>query len=127
MTKYLSIVALSLAAVQGTAVAQTQLPIMDGTWETDTPDGRREIIIRPDSSASYGDETVRWRLEGDSLHLAFGDEWIVYGYALDQNKLTLTGGDLEDPIELRRTGPATPLPEGQEIPAAPPADQRAEI
>lgn len=127
MTKYLSIVALSLAAVQGTAVAQTQLPIMDGTWETDTPDGPREIIIRHDSSASYGDETVRWRLEGDSLHLAFGDEWIVYGYALDQNKLTLTGGDLEDPIELRRTGPATPLPEGQEIPAAPPADQRAEI
>ena len=116
-----------LSVTPGAFQAQSQGPILDGTWEADSPEGPKEIVIRGDSSVSYGDETVRWRVTGDSLHIAFGDEWMVYGFALRRDKLTLTGGDLEDPIELRRRGPPTPLPEGAHVPAAPPADQRAEI
>ena len=88
------------------------------------PDGPRSIIIRTDSSASYGDETVRWRLQGDSIHIAFGDEWMVYHYNLKGSRLTLSGGDLEDPISLKRTGPATPRPTGVDVPPAPPDDRR---
>ena len=98
--------------------------LLGGTWKAETPDGPRSVIIRPDSSASYGDETVRWRLQGDSLHIAFGDEWMVYRYKLKGTKLTLSGGDLEDPITLKRTGPPTPRPKGTEVPAAPPDSQR---
>src|ERR1051326_6205679 len=67
-----------------------------GTWKAETPDGPRSIIIRADSSASYGDAPVRWRLRGDSIHIAFGDEWMVYHYKLKGTKLTLSGGDLKD-------------------------------
>lgn len=116
-----------LSATPGAFLAQSQRAILDGTWEADTPDGPKEIVIRGDSSVSYGDETVRWRVNGDSLHIAFGDEWMVYGFALRRDRLTLTGGDLDDPIELRRRGPPTPLPEGAHVPSAPPADHRAEI
>ena len=106
---------------QTSRAAKVQL---GGTWKAETPDGPRSVIIRADSSASYGDETVRWRLQGDSLHIAFGDEWMVYYYKLKGTKLTLSGGDLEDPITLKRTGPPTPLPKGASIPAAPPDSQR---
>ena len=117
------------AAVAGVFVvsplaAQARKLQLGGTWKAETPDGPRAVIIRADSSASYGDETVRWRLQGDSIHIAFGDEWMVYRYLLKGTRLTLSGGDLEEPITLKRTGPATPLPKGASVPPAPPADQR---
>jgi len=99
-------------------------PPLAGTWNAETPEGPRTVIIRGDSSASYGDETVRWRVIGDSIHIAFGDEWMVYRYQIKGNRLTLSGGDLEDPITLKRTGPPSPRPTGVAVPPAPPADRR---
>lgn len=96
-----------------------------GIWRAETPDGPQEIIVRPDSSASFGEEIVRWRLEADSVHLAIGGEWMVYNFVIRRNTLTLSGGDLEDPMDLQRIGPPTPRPEGVEVPPAPPADRRA--
>jgi len=118
----LSLLVAPTLPAQTTRAAKVQL---GGTWKAETPDGPRSVIIRADSSASYGDETVRWRLQGDSLHIAFGDEWMVYRYKLKGTKLTLSGGDLEDPIILKRSGPPTPLPKGISVPDAPPDGQRA--
>lgn len=109
-------------AVPGNVVAQEI--DLEGTWQAETPEGPQNIIIRSDSSASYGDETVRWRLESDSILIAFGDEWMVYGLEYFGSGLVMSGGDLEDPIEFHRVGPAQPLPDGIEIPSAPPADAR---
>lgn len=124
MTRFVPLVFAVLVAV---AAAQARSPNVDisGTWEAETPDGPRKIVVRPDSSASFGEETVRWRVQDDSLHIAFGDEWTVYGFLLEGKVLTITGGDLEEPVELERVGPPSPRPEGVEIPPAPPADQRS--
>jgi hypothetical protein len=91
-----------------------------GTWRARTPDGPREVVVRPDSSASYGEDTVRWRLMGDSLYLAFGDEWVGYVIQVKGTQLTISGGDLEDPMTLKRVGPATARPDSVPLPAAPP-------
>ncbi len=107
------------------AAAWAQDGDLEGTWQAQTPDGPQDIIIRSDSSASYGDETVRWRIEADSILIAFGDEWMVYGLEFHGRRVIMSGGDLEEPIELRRVGPATPLPQGEMVPPAPPADSRA--
>ena len=109
----------------GGVIAQTELPDLSGTWRVETPDGPQEIVIRPDSSASFGEDIVRWRLERDSIHIALGDEWMVYAVKVQGNKLTLSGGDLEEPMDLERVGPATPRKEGVEVPPAPPASRRA--
>ena len=115
---------LGLTSTAAVAVAQNG-PDISGTWRAETPDGPTEVVVRPDSSASLGEETVRWRIVGDSLHLALGDEWMVYKFDLSRDRLTLSGGDLEEPIELEHVGPPTPRPEGVEVPPAPPADRRA--
>lgn len=111
----------------GAVNAQAQLPDLSGTWRVETPDGPQEVVIRADSSASFGEDIVRWRLEPDSLHLALGDEWMVYAVKVEGNKMTLSGGDLEEPMDLERVGPATPRKEGVEVPPAPPASRRTII
>lgn len=100
-------------------------PNITGTWRAETPDGPREVVVRPDSSASYGEETVRWRVVGDSLYLAFGDEWVAYRITVRGSTLTVSGGDLEEPMRLKRIGPPSPRPDSVPLPAAPPMNRRA--
>jgi hypothetical protein len=83
---------------------QLQVADITGTWEADTPDGPQTVIVRADSSASFGDETVRWRVVADTVFILFGDEWVGYNFEIDGDLLTLSGGDLEEPITLRRIG-----------------------
>jgi hypothetical protein len=125
MTRLLVVVMLvTSSVVPDVAVSQTRTPRITGTWRAQTPEGPREVVVRPDSSASYGEETVRWRLAADSLYLAFGDEWVGYVIAMKGSELTISGGDLEEPMKLRRIGPSTPLPDGIPVPDPPPANRR---
>ena len=123
--KRATLVALAVLAAAALRInGQGQPPSLEGTWRAETPDGPQTIIVRADSSASWGDETVRWRLVADSIFLALGDEWLVYNFVLRRRTLTLSGGDLVDPIALERTGPATSRPEGVPVPPAPPMNRR---
>jgi hypothetical protein len=104
------------------AVAQ-QSPIL-GTWKFDLKQGDkkpgpRTVIVRADSSASYGAETVRWRIVGDSLALALGGEWVNYRLKVKGKRLTLSGGDLTEPVNFDRIGPPTPRPDTVAVPPDP--------
>jgi hypothetical protein len=95
-----------------------------GTWTFDLKqgpkkDGPRIVIVRQDSSASYGTQTVRWRLLGDSLALALGGEWVNYKLKLKGKRLTLSGGDLTEPVTFDLVGPPTPRPDSVEVPPDP--------
>jgi len=95
-----------------------------GTWTFDLKQdqkkqGPRIVIVRPDSSASYGTQTVRWRIVGDSLALALGGEWVNYRLKLKGKNLTLYGGDLNEPVNFQRVGPPTPRPDTVPVPADP--------
>jgi hypothetical protein len=124
MTRTLALVLLALTGVTGLVTAQRPAPSIIGTWrfdlrQGDQKEGPRTVIVRADSSASYGEETVRWRLQGDSLWLAIGGEWAVYGIRVRGNRMTLSGGDLTDPITFDKTGPPTPRPAHVAIPPDP--------
>src|SRR5438876_11146780 len=99
---------------------------LEGQWHAKTEDEIRNIIVRSDSSAQFGDQVARWRVVGDSLWLTLGDGvWQVYGMKLEGDKLTLSGGDLEKPVTLRRVGPATARADSLAIPPPPPPTERA--
>jgi hypothetical protein len=69
---------------------------------------------------------ARWRVLGDSLWLTLGDGvWQVYGLKLDSDKLTLSGGDLEKAVTLRRVGPAPARADSVAIPPPPLPTERA--
>jgi hypothetical protein len=108
--------------------AQAQAPVTGttilGTWNADLKDQKRKdaprtVIVRADSSASYGTETVRWRLKPDSIMLALGGEWVTYKVDVKGSKLTLSGGDLVKPVSLTKAGPPTDRPAGVAVPPDP--------
>jgi hypothetical protein len=110
-----------LLGTPGTAGAQAAIL---GTWQFDLEqgdksEGPRTVIVRPDSSASYGAETVRWRIVGDSLALALGGEWVSYRLKLKGKRLTLSGGDLTEPVTFERVGPPSVRPDTVAVPPDP--------
>lgn len=115
---------LLFVAVAPSVNAQKTVDIT-GTWRVDagadTKNGPREVIIRSDSSASWGKETVRWRLKDDKISIVLGGEWETHKIKVRDDMLTLSGGGLEKPVSLRKIGPATPRPAGVKIPADPDA------
>ncbi|MGH7702637.1 MAG: hypothetical protein ACREMO_06060 [Gemmatimonadales bacterium] len=101
-----------------------QSPAILGTWKANLKDAQRTdapriVIVRGDSSASYGTETVRWRLKPDSIALVLGGEWVTYRLKVKGRQLTLSGGDLEKPITLTKVGPPTVRPDSVAIPPDP--------
>jgi hypothetical protein len=115
----------ALLVVLAPAALWGQTPAVEGTWKVDskldTRGGPREVIIRADSSATWGKETSRWRLKGDSIRVAIGGEWETYRMEVSKTRLTISGGDLQKPISLKRVGPATPRPAGVAVPPDPDA------
>jgi hypothetical protein len=109
-------------AAQGRAVPLR----LEGKWEAHTEDGPRLIMVRADSSAQFGDQVARWRVVGDSVWFTMGDGvWNVYGLKVQGDKLTISGGDLDKPVTLRRVGPPTVRPDTLHVPEPPPETARA--
>jgi len=101
-------------------------PRLEGNWEAKAGDEIRHIMVRGDSSAQFGEQVARWRVVGDSIWMTLGDGvWSVYGMKLDGDHMTISGGDLDKPVRLRRIGPATPRPDSIAIPPPPLPTERA--
>jgi len=116
-----TLAAILLSAPSAAAAQQTAIL---GTWkfdleQGDKKEGPRTVIVRSDSSASYGTETVRWRVLGDSLALALGGEWVNYRLRLRGKRLTLSGGDLTEPVTFERVGPPSARPDTVPVPPDP--------
>ena len=117
------IACLAVLPARGAAQATAKNSLI-GTWKFDLKqgpkkEGPRMVIVRPDSSASYGTETVRWRVVGKDLALALGGEWVVYKLKLKGKTLTLSGGDLQEPVDFQLVGPPTPRPDTVSVPPDP--------
>ena len=99
--------------------------VLAGLWQLEKgqvkAEGPRTVMIRPDSSASWGKETVRWRLkpESNEIMIALGGEWETYTLKLTRNRMELSGGDLTERITLKRVGTWTPRPPNVPVPPDP--------
>jgi hypothetical protein len=109
----------------------SQLPTgaaLSGLWQLDkgkvNSDGPKTVMIRPDSSASWGKETVRWRLKSAQIMIALGGEWETYDLRLKGDRMELSGGDLNERIILKRVGSWTPRPPGVPVPGDPDKEPR---
>jgi len=115
-----------LAPLLCAAPAAGQALRLEGKWQARTSEAIHHIMVRSDSSAQFGEQIARWRMVGDSLWLTIGDGvWMVYGMRIQGDRLTLSGGDLEEAVTLRRVGGATMRDHTAAIPAAPPDSARA--
>jgi len=126
MTRCAVLVLLCFTAAAPAAAQTAHRARLEGDWLARAGDELRHIMVRSDSSAQFGDQVARWRVVGDSLWITLGDGvWQVYGMALRSDQLTLSGGDLEKPVTLKRVGPPTPRPDSLVVPKPPPPTERA--
>lgn len=113
----------SVSILNGQATNAKVAPTVNGIWQLEkgkvNADGPKTVIIRPDSSATWGKETVRWRIHADQIMIALGGEWEIYKLKLSRDRMTLSGGDLTEAITLKRLGPPTPRPDSIPIPPDP--------
>lgn len=122
----LALIGLGLLSAPAPQRLSAQANPLLGTWVTERKikDAPAIVIVRADSSASYGTETVRWRLRTTGkILLALGGEWVEYDYRVRGGKLTLSGGDLTEAITLRRTGAPTPRPANVPVPGDPDTEE----
>lgn len=115
---------LALAALAAAPLAaQAKGTDLTGTWRvdagTDTKNGPREVIIRADSSASWGKEIVRWRVKSNKIWIALGGEWEIYDLKAKKEAITLSGGGLQKAVTLKRVGPPSPRPANVKVPEDP--------
>ncbi len=125
MRLLVSLLAIALIPAAAPAQSKAKSPDITGTWRvdagTDVKNGPREVIIRTDSSASWGKETVRWRVNDGKIWIALGGEWEIYKLKSSATALTLSGGDLTKAVTLKKVGPPTPRAAGVKVPDDPDA------
>jgi len=119
LPRLMLILALTAISVPMISEAQSAGGSLLGTWEAKADAEVPEIIIRADSSASYGSETVRWRVRTDTIMIALGDEWVCYKLRVKGDKMTLSEGDLTEPLTLKRVGPPSARPDSISVPEDP--------
>ena len=124
----IALLATSVVAAPGLTAQQPSASPIVGTWRVDLRSGPQKegpklVVVRADSSASWGTETVRWRITGDRLALAIGGEWEVYRLKVKGTSLTLSEGDLQKPVTFRKVGPPTPRPATVAVPPDPDTEQ----
>jgi hypothetical protein len=93
-----------------------------GTWvaKVKSKNGPQQVIIRSDSSASWGTETVRWRWPSPKeIQILLGGEWESYTIELKGDKMKLSGEELDEPVTMQRVGPPTARPDSVKIPSDP--------
>src|SRR5256885_16679527 len=87
----------ALVAVTTPLAAQSTAPRhprLEGTWQAKTEDEIRNITVRTDSSAQFGEQVARWRVAADSLWITVGDGGgPVEGVKLEGGKRPTLGGE----------------------------------
>lgn len=76
-----------------------------GTWSGNFGGEPFQLILNADGSGQM-DGPVKWQAQGNKLVIIEDDGATEYNFSLKGSKLTVSGGDLEAPLTLTRTGAA---------------------
>lgn len=90
-----------------------------GTWSGDFAGEPFQLILNADGTGQM-DGPIQWQAQGNKLTITEDDGATTYHFALKGSKLTVSGGDLEQPLTLTRVGgsgraapPAAQAPAGK--------------
>ncbi len=97
-----------------------------GTWSGNFGGEPFQLILNADGSGEM-DGPIKWQVQGNKLVITEDDGATAYDFSLKGSKLTVSGGDLEAPLTLTRTGAAgkAPPPVAQ-APAGHPSGSKAQ-
>jgi hypothetical protein len=92
-----------------------------GTWSGEFGGEPFQLILNADGTGQM-DGPIQWEAQGNQLVITEDDGSTEYKFTLKGSKLTVSGGDLEEPLTLTRIGSAGKAsPPAAKMPQAPPA------
>lgn len=74
-----------------------------GTWSGNFGGEPFQLILNADGSGEM-DGPIKWQAQGSKLIITEEDGSTAYNFSVKGSKLTVSGGDLEAPLTLTRTG-----------------------
>jgi hypothetical protein len=81
-----------------------------GVWVNSEDGSTITFVINADGSGNLDEETISLRIIGSKLHIGTKDETLIYSFQIEQDFLTISGGDLERPMKFsRQTAKPQPL------------------
>ena len=77
-----------------------------GSWRAKTPNGPMILEISPNGEFTMGPLAGTWLVNGDKLVLTGkGGARVAYKFRRTKRRLTLSEGDLDEPLHMKRVGP----------------------
>ncbi len=95
----------------GSGLLAQSTPNLTGTWHAKEHGFTMILVLRPDGTGTFDDEAIKYKIIGNKLAITEDGEINNYTFTLKGNSLTLSGGDLDQPMIFERQGaaPATGL------------------
>ncbi len=91
-------------AVAGQIGAKVQQGKIHGVWQNSQFGYQMTLMLNADGSGEFDGEIIKFTHQGDKLSIMQRGQTTIYSYALQENTLTLSGGDLDKAITFTRNG-----------------------
>ncbi len=92
-----------MVALQGFLARAGANSSLVGTWSGDFGGEPFQLILNADGTGKM-DGPIHWQAQGNRLVITEEDGATAYNFVLKGSKMTVSGGDLEAPLNLTRSG-----------------------
>jgi hypothetical protein len=102
-------VTLSASAQIGSKIQQQSK--IAGVWHNNQFGYQMTLMLNPDGRGEFDGDAIRYTAKDGKLSLTIvaQNQTTVYGYVLNANALTVSGGDLEQPVTFTKAGTTTTI------------------
>lgn len=84
--------------------AKTQASGILGTWQNSDFGYQMTLILSTGGKGEFDGDAIAYVLTGSTLNVTQDGQTTAYQFVLKDNRLTLSGGDLEQPVTFTRAG-----------------------
>jgi len=98
---FLILLTLPMAAQKGVPPQQNKI---QGIWNTDSDGDRLTLKLNEDGSGEFDGEAIKYTIKDYKFIMTIVAEaqTIAYNFKLQENSLTISGGDLDEPVLFSR-------------------------
>ena len=79
-----------------------QQSTIQGVWVTNDTGFQMTVSFNQDGTGKLDKDQIRYKIQGDKLDVTLYGEITTYNYKLAGNTLTISGGDLDEPLKFVR-------------------------
>lgn len=84
--------------------AKTQQNKIYGVWQTSSGGQQTTLMLNADGRGEFDGSEITFTVQGNKLSIIAGGATTIYTYVLQNNSLTVSGGDIEGKVVFMRTG-----------------------